>query len=36
MIRLVFIKIDHDEAKQEFKNKGVKLILMKIGEDLEI
>lgn len=31
-----FIKINHEEAVQEFKNKNVELKLMKIGENLEI
>lgn len=29
-----FIKINHEEARQEFKNKGVELRLMKIGETI--
>ena len=28
------IKIDHDAAKQEFKNKNAELILMEIGETI--
>ena len=31
-----FIKIDHEAAKLEFKNKGLELKLMEIGGDLKI
>ena len=31
-----FIKIDHEEAKKKFNNQDKKLILMKVGESLEV